>query len=204
MVAEFPNWFDAYAKPNFEKYLIPLAGVDNLQFLQLGVYTGDASRWLLDNVLYNCTYSALHDVDTWEGSQEEAHENINFDEVYETYRKRMIKLTSNKIDVYYPVKICRTTTIDWFINRQETWNCWGKYEFIYIDADHTAAGVLVDAELSWQLLKSGGIMAFDDYQWGAHLPAFKSPKLGIDLFLERHLGEYEILEQGLQVWLRKL
>jgi hypothetical protein len=62
----------------------------------------------------------------------------------------------------------------------------------------------MDAELSFPLLKSGGLVAFDDYQWGAHLPAFKSPKLGIDLFLDRHAGEYEILEQGLQVWLRKL
>jgi hypothetical protein len=54
------------------------------------------------------------------------------------------------------------------------------------------------------LLKPNGLLAFDDYQWGAHLPASKSPKLGIDLFLERHLGEYELLEQGLQVWIRKL
>jgi predicted O-methyltransferase YrrM len=62
----------------------------------------------------------------------------------------------------------------------------------------------MDAELSWPLLKPGGILAFDDYLWGLSLVISKAPKLGIDLFLDRHLGEYEILEQGLQVWLRKL
>lgn len=202
-MSDFPDWFSAYAKPNFEKYLIPLAGQDNLQFLQLGAYTGDASRWMFDNVLYNVTYDALHDVDTWAGSDEEVHKSIDFDEVFNVYKKKMIKLVSFKRTVYYPVKMCRTTTIDWFMNREEVWGCYGHYDFIYIDADHTAAAVLVDAELSWNLLKPGGLLAFDDYQWGADLHAFKSPRLGIDLFLDRHEGEYELLEKGLQVWIRK-
>jgi predicted O-methyltransferase YrrM len=195
-VSEFPDWFSAYAKPNFEKYLFPLAGQDNLRFLQLGAYTGDASVWLFDNVLTAST-SRLVDVDTWEGSDEEAHESIDFDEVWKVYLDK----TKNKALMY------RQTTLA-FLSHQV--GCCDistespRYDFIYIDADHTAAGVLVDAELSWPLLKSGGLLAFDDYQWGQHLPASKSPKLGIDLFLERHAGEYEILEQGLQVWIRRL
>lgn len=196
MEDKFPNWFDAYAKPNFEKYLIPLAGVDNLRFLQLGVYTGDASVWLFENVLTGKN-SRLTDVDTWEGSDEEAHESIDFDEVWKVYLDK----TKSKSFMYR-----QTTTA--FLSHQV--GCCDvstespRYDFIYVDADHTAVGVLMDAELSWLLLKSGGLLAFDDYQWGEHLPASKSPKLGIDLFLERHEGEYEILEQGLQVWLRKL
>jgi len=39
------------------------------------------------------------------------------------------------------------------------------FDFIYIDGDHTAEGVLQDAVLAWRLLKAGGIMAFDDYLW---------------------------------------
>ena len=197
MVAEFPNWFDAYAKPNFEKYLIPLAGVDNLTFLQLGVYTGDASVWLCENVLTAST-SRLVDVDTWQGSDEEVHKEMNFEDVYNTYLY--------KIDDYdKQVSINRTTTTEYLLGQYGCDRPLGEYfDFIYVDADHTAASVLLDAELSWRLLRKGGLIAFDDYQWGAELPVSKSPKLGIDLFLERHAGEYEILEQGLQVWLRKL
>jgi predicted O-methyltransferase YrrM len=193
--AKFPDWFSAYARPNFEKYLIPLAGVDNLHFLQLGVYTGDATMWLVENVLTG-NKSRLSDVDTWQGSDEDAHKSMDFDDVYKTYTD---KIKDYKVDVR------RTTTNGYLLAQYGCDRPLGEYfDFIYIDADHTTVGVLMDAELSFPLLKPGGLLAFDDYQWGEYLPASKSPKLGIDLFLERHLGEYELLEQGLQVWIRKL
>jgi predicted O-methyltransferase YrrM len=193
MVDKFPDWFSAYAKPNFEKYLLPLAGKRDLRFLQLGVYTGDATVWLQDNVLtHQDTW--LFDIDTWEGSDEDAHESIRFNDVYEFYLTRI----RDRDPVYH----YRMTTFDFLVTHK--YRIEAPFNFIYIDADHTAVGALLDAELSWPHLKSGGLLAFDDYQWGLHLHAFKSPKLGIDLFLERHAGEYELLESGLQVWLRKL
>jgi predicted O-methyltransferase YrrM len=183
-MTEFPDWFDAYAKPNFRKYLFPLAGVDNLTFLQLGAYTGDASLWMLDNI----KPLMLIDVDTWEGSDEKVHKKMNFSEVERAYDKKVGGRTNKQ----------KMTTLDYLCTCNQT------FDFVYVDADHTAASALLDGELSWRDLKSGGLLAFDDYQWGQHLPAFKSPKLGIDLFLERHAGEYELLESGLQVWIRKL
>jgi predicted O-methyltransferase YrrM len=191
MVADFPNWFAQTAQPNFERFLIPLAGQDYLQFLQLGAYTGDASVWMLDFVLQG-EGSRLTDVDTWQGSDEEAHESINFEDVYNNYL--------HKLDEYeYQVSIKRMTTFDYLITHRSE-----QFDFIYVDADHTSAGALLDAELSWGLLKSGGIMAFDDYTWGDHLPAYLAPKLGINLFLHRHQGKYELLVMNTQVWIKKL
>jgi len=184
MVDKFPDWFSAYAKPNFRKYLFPLAGVDNLHFLQLGAYTGDASLWMLDNI----KPLMLIDVDTWEGSDEEVHKKMNFSEVERAYDKKVGGRTVKH----------KGTSFDYLRTCNQT------FDFVYVDADHTAASAFLDGELSWRDLKSGGLLAFDDYQWGQHLPASKSPKLGIDLFLERHAGEYELLESGLQVWIRKL
>ena len=192
MADKFPDWFSITAKPNFEQFLIPLAGQDNFRCLQLGVYTGDASVWLLENVLIH-TNTTLVDIDTWEGSNETAHKSISFSAVYEVYKKRM--------EPYPNVRSVRNTTYNFLMSNQERSNL---FNFIYIDADHTTVGVLMDAELSWPLLKKGGIMAFDDYTWGAHLPPHKRPKLGIDLFLERHLGEYEVLVANAQVWIKKL
>lgn len=187
MVAEFPNWFDAYAKPNFEKYLIPLAGVDNLTFLQLGAYTGDASLWMLDNVLTGDN-SILIDVDTWQGSDEEVHKKMDFSEVESVYDAKIKgRAAKNK-----------STTVDYLLRNSF------EYDFVYVDADHTAASALIDGELAWQYLKPNGILAFDDYTWGSHLPVHLAPKLGIDLFLERHLGEYEVLVANAQVWIKKL
>lgn len=192
MEDKYPNWFKITAQENFERFLIPLAGVDNLHFLQLGAYTGDATIWMVENVLTGKN-SRLSDVDTWEGSDEAAHEFINFNSVLDYYARRTDHLPL--VNSYI------MTTTDYLINSRSRGR---EYDFIYVDADHTTVGVLLDAELSWPLLKSGGIMAFDDYTWGPDLPAHLSPKLGINLFIARHQGKFETLAVNGQVWIRKL
>ena len=188
----YPNWFAQIAQANFEEFLTPLAGKDNLKFLQLGAFTGDASVWLAENILTGkgCW---LIDVDTWEGSDEPDHESMDFEDVYNTYLYKIA-------DYEDRVSIRRMTTT-WFLQsvRKDP-----SYDFIYVDADHTTVGVILDAELSWPQLKSGGIMAFDDYTWGHESGDPRlAPQVGIDLFLHRHLGSYELLAKNTQVWVRK-
>ena len=186
-MTEFPDWFSVYAKPNFERFLIPLAGQDNLTFLQLGAYTGDASVWMLDNVLTGKN-TILVDVDTWQGSDEEVHHSLDFSDVERVYVKKVMNRAYKQ----------KMTTVDYLKGSKLF------FDFVYVDADHTAASALIDAELAWGLLRPNGILAFDDYEWGAHLPPSKSPKLGINLFIERHQGEFITLEVGLQYWIQKL
>ena len=195
MEDKYPNWFAVTAQANFEEFLTPLAGQDNLKFLQLGVFTGDASVWMAKNILIGkgCW---LIDVDTWQGSDEADHKSIDFDDVYAAYK---LKTALYKTKIKNTIKTFKTTTT-WFLTsvRKDP-----DYDFIYIDADHTTVGVILDAELSWPQLKSGGIMAFDDYNWGNELPLHLRPRPGIDLFLLRHEGEYELLEKNEQVWIKK-
>ena len=193
---KYPNWFAVTAQHNFEKHLLPLAEHPALRFLQLGAYTGDASLWMLENILTG-QYSRLTDVDTWQGSKEELHESMDFDEVYEVYLNKISKYKKQ-------VQVQRFTTTDYLLGQYGCDRPLGEYfDFIYVDADHTTVGVLLDAELSWPLLRSGGIMAFDDYNWGNALPLHLRPRPGIDLFLLRHEGEYELLEKNEQVWIKK-
>jgi len=180
----YPNWFNQFAKPNFEKFL---KLQDGAICLQLGVFTGDASVWMLQNL----SNIKLTDVDTWRGSNEEEHKAMDFDDVYKTY---MDKIKG------YKVNVKRTTTTNYLAQQ---YGSGGLFDFIYIDADHTTVGVLMDAELSWPLLKHGGIMAFDDYTWGGDSAPELTPALGIDLFLARHADEYEKLVINEQVWIRK-
>jgi predicted O-methyltransferase YrrM len=188
---EFISWFEPTgAKDNFTSMLSPFEGEPNLNFLQLGVYTGDASVWLMENILTDNT-STLTDIDTWQGSQEEAHESIDFEEVYKFYQNR-----TNK---YSNCKHHRMTT--WEYLRFHPHNI--NYDFIYIDADHTAIGTLLDAEMSWDLLKYGGILAFDDYQWRSGKGAEFDPAPGINTFLTRHQGEFKVIHKGWQVWIYK-
>ena len=186
---EFPNWFNYTAKDNFEKFLIPLAGQKNLSFLQLGVYTGDASIWMLQNI----NNIQLTDVDTWQGSDEDAHKDMDFDDVYKTYIEKVSKYG----DCVFQWKM---TTQKYLLGNYSD----GNLDFIYVDAHHTSASAFLDCELSWPLLKSGGLMAIDDYEWihpdGVDIHA---PKLGIHMFLDRHEGEYKLLVKNQQVWIRK-
>ena len=190
-MTDYPNWFE-FVRPNFEEFLTPLAGKDDLKFLQLGVFTGDASVWIAENILTGegCW---LIDVDTWEGSAEEAHEFMDFNDVYATY--------ITKTQIYKNILHHFKSTTTWFLSsvRREP-----DYDFIYIDADHTTVGVILDAELAWPQLKSGGIMAFDDYTWGHHSGDPRlAPQVGIDLFLHRHELDVQILTKNHQVWIRK-
>ena len=190
-MTDYPNWFEVTAKQNFQRFLTPLAGQDRLRFLQLGAFTGDASVWMAKNIL-TAPSSLLTDIDTWEGSDEPDHESMDFRDVFITYLK--------KIRPYKNIHHIQWSTLKYLMRDHS----YPHFDFIYIDADHTTVGVILDAELSWPNLKSGGIMAFDDYTWGHESGDPRlAPQVGIDLFLHRHQGEYELLAKNTQVWIKK-
>ena len=189
-MSNYPNWFAGIAKDCFEQYLEHFKGQPNLRFLQVGVFTGDASKWLLDNVLTDPT-SRLDDVDTWQGSDEGAHHAMDFSDVESVY--------DAKLSVYSTVFKHKMTSDDYFHSTQTA------YDFVYVDADHTADAAYKDGCNSWNQLKSNGILAFDDYLWGEGLPDQSlAPRPGIDKFLEERNGQYHLLYKGAQVWIRKI
>ena len=190
-MTEYPNWFAATAQANFETYLTEFKDKPNLKFLQLGVFTGDATVWLCNNILTDKS-SKLIDVDTWEGSDEQTHAEMDFSDVYQVYQEKVKDL---------PVVSVVSDTHKYLIRQLD--NFIGAFDFIYIDADHTTVGVLLDAELSWSLLKSGGVMAFDDYTWGRDLPPSKTPRPGILLFVDHHKDNIDTLVINSQYWIRK-
>jgi predicted O-methyltransferase YrrM len=183
----FPNWFEGQ-RHNFEKHIAPLVNKPDLRFLQIGAYTGDATVWLLDNILTDPS-STLTDIDTWEGSDEEEHKKISFSNVQAYYNERTEK--------YDNLLAIRSKSEYALPSLKES------YDFIYIDGAHTAKDVADDAQASWQILKPNGILAFDDYRWGQDLPPHLTPKPAIDEFLEKYTGEYELLSQDYQVWIQK-
>ena len=190
-MSDYPNWFAQTAQYNFEQFLTPLAGIDKLRFLQLGVFTGDATVWVCENI-FTGKYCYIHDIDTWLGSDEPDHKTIDFVSVYDTYKRKTAD--------YPQVLTVPTSTMKYLSDGKKD----RIFDFIYVDADHTTVGVILDAELSWPLLKSGGIMAFDDYTWGHESGDPRlAPMVGIDLFLHRHQLDYELLAKNNQVWIRK-
>lgn len=188
----YPNWFEKNAIDYFNLMLPKrFAGKPLIDFLQIGTYTGDASEWIMKNIITDPT-SWLTDVDTWYGSEEEVHKQLDWKDIERYYDERMSNYTN----------VCKIKgdSAEFLKSAQED-----HYDFIYIDGDHTAAAVYSDAKLSWKCLKKNGLMAFDDYRWIHDSGDIElSPKPGIDKFLKEKKKECELLISDEQVWIVKL
>ena len=98
-----------------------------------------------------------------------------------------------------------------------------KYDYVYIDGCHLAKWVLSDAVLSWDLIKPGGLIIFDDYYFLENRPEWykptrikfldeylwkkkvkdNSPKQAIDAFLKIYGTYLEVVFKKWQVVVRK-
>lgn len=184
---DYPNWFKSNgAQDNFAFFLEGMKG-NPIKALQIGAYTGDASRWLLDNILIH-PESTLTDVDTWKGSDEEAHEKFDWEDVEKTYIGKVGGMTSRY-----------TMTSEEFFNENTH-----TFDFIYIDGSHTALDVFNDGISAFDCLNEGGIIAFDDYTWDGGKGDFLNPRDGIDGFYLTHLEDLLILHCGTQAWFQKI
>ncbi len=191
-MSTLPNWFAKDGQENFENIVLPDYGGKNIRALQIGAYTGDASVWLYNNVLRG-TDSVLVDVDTWEGSDEVAHHALDWGTVESVYDAKILVARNEKKII--KVKL---TSDHFFRNNQE------KFDFIYIDGDHTAYGVLKDAVNAYECLKPWGILAFDDYQWSGGDGPEDRPGMAIDAFLEIYKNKIEVIIKDYQCWVTKV
>jgi predicted O-methyltransferase YrrM len=184
----YPNWFGATgAQTNFERHLAQFKGKP-VQFLQIGAFTGDASVWMLENILTHA-HATLTDVDTWRGSDENSHHAMDFEDVYSVY--------TDKTKRYENVHVFRETSDSFFESNNM------NYDFVYIDGDHTAFGVMRDGMNAFDCLNVGGIIAFDDYHWSEGRGNFYEPRPAVDAFFNITRDKIKVIEIGWQVWIQK-
>lgn len=188
-MGEYPNWFASDAIYYFRTHLSNYAGKQDLNFLQIGAFTGDASAWLLSKIL-TAKGCRLVDVDTWQGSDEGLGNDYDWSDIFATYE----------------AKTAFSSAVETFTMPSGDYleTCTESFDFIYIDGDHTSQGVAADACGAWKLLKANGILAFDDYQWGEWLSdCEQTPAPAIDRFLDEYSGQYLLLAKARQVWIKK-
>ena len=78
------------------------------------------------------------------------------------------------------------------------------YDFVYIDGSHLASDVLEDAVLSWALVKIGGMIIFDDYDFIFADNPLQNPKVAIDAFVAAFSGKIKLIHKSHQILLQKL
>jgi predicted O-methyltransferase YrrM len=135
--------------------------------LEIGSFEGRSTCWILEN-----TDATVTCVDTWEGSDEHSSELKDglfdrFLENIEPYKDRVV------IKRGFSGEVLRS------------FPCEPTYDFVYIDGSHYSKDVLEDAILAWRLVKPGGVVIFDDYNWsleGTKQGDIRNPGPGIDVF----------------------
>ena len=168
---------------NWERVLSGFKGKADIHALEIGSFEGRSALWFLENVLTDSTAS-ITCVDIWVGPYEKL-----FDENVKVYGQsnKLIKVKSRSDEALRK------------LNRD-------SFDFIYIDGSHLAKDVLVDAVLAWDLLKPGGYIIFDDYNWyGVRswlVPNF-TPKIAIDAFVNIFQPYLEIIHKDYQLVVRK-
>jgi tetratricopeptide (TPR) repeat protein len=171
------DWF-THNVSTWEIHLKPFAHYPNVHALEIGSFEGMSACWLLDHVLTHPS-AKLTCIDLF------------FQESFETNVKqtgaaqKLIRLTgdSHQLLATLPSE---------------------RYDFIYIDGCHLAHHVQQDATLAWRLLKVGGLMVFDDYEWIDPSHPGQETYRGIDAFLDSAKHQLAIVHQGYQVIVRKL
>lgn len=153
-----------------------------LNVLEIGSFEGLSTSWIMNN-----TEAHITCVDTWEGSDE--HSEVEKTNLLERFWENM-KSYENRITTLQGKSgvVLRTLTHE------------PVYDFIYIDGSHYSRDTLEDAVLAYPLLKTGGIMVFDDYMFqipGTERSDLCNPSTGIDAFI--NIYKPTVLFVGIQV-----
>lgn len=158
------------AIPLWKKVLGPYKEKSDIHYLEIGVYEGGSALWVLENIL-TAKSAKMTAIDPFPGK------------LYKIF------LDNLKLSGFSD----KTKVIRGYSQYELRKLPLNSYDIIYIDGSHVAKDVLSDAVLSWELVKKGGIIIFDDYRWRPDLPAIKSPKMAIDAFIDIFRTEMEVV-----------
>ena len=162
------------------------------EMLELGTFEGRAAVWLGKNILPENGW--LYAVDTWEGSAEHSH--FNMEKIEENFDNNLWEFNAhNPHKIIFKKKMTTHEALSTM--------SFMRFGWIYVDASHKARDVLSDAVMAWHLLVKGGVMVFDDYAWEIAQGELNRPKIALDAFLSIFGDELDILDKHYQLIVRK-
>lgn len=123
-----------------------------INILEIGVWKGNFVKYMLDNC--ECI-NKYYLIDPWkkldDWNKPYNVENETFNRIYDE--------VCNKLNIYKDKTVFLRGTTDEVINNIPN----NSIDIIYIDADHTAKGIVIDLIMSFPKVKNGGILGGDDY-----------------------------------------
>lgn len=131
------------------KYLKRYFKEKEVKGVELGVWKGENAEQLIKNL----RIKKIELVDIW-GTDNKYKEKDKLEKGKEAFKECRKRLHKCKDKIYYIMKS------EDFLSYKKGKE---KYDFIYIDANHEYKYVKKDIELSWKLIKKGGILCGDDF-----------------------------------------
>jgi predicted O-methyltransferase YrrM len=187
---------------NWLKWLAPFVGVE-CHALEIGSYEGASACWFAEHILN--AQSTILCVDTWTAIEPYLSRGTDMNDVYSEFKKNVSEfpykiqwIRGGSKDVQKCFNDARKYGATSFIGTSDF-----RFDFAYIDGSHWPVDVLKDSVLVFDLVKPGGVIIFDDYEWIYQGP-LSTPKIAIDAFLSVYEGKYELIDKGYQVAIRKL
>jgi predicted O-methyltransferase YrrM len=178
-----------------------------IKYMEIGVFLGSTSEWMLDNILTHPD-ARLIGIDPWEWFRP-LRKRFPTEEVW---KEKMLDRIDQLREKYkgkaefikgYSQNILREAE---FLDKHED----NSFDLIYIDGHHSIQCAMRDYVLTWPLLKIGGVMIFDDYLQRRS----DEVKRVVDVILhglgalnrrqEPRSAKIELLFQNYQVGFRKL
>lgn len=168
------------------RVLAPFVGKPDLHYLEVGVFEGRSVVWMLENVLTDPS-TRVTAIDIFP------------EDLKQTFLSNMDRSGRRN----------HVTTVEGLSQQQLRKLPSASIDIAYIDGSHTAADVLADAVLTWELIRPGGVVIFDDFLWvgrggGKLLPAELRPALGVAAFMATYRDEITVLHRDYQVVLQKV
>lgn len=190
------DWFDINIL-HLRKILADYVGKPDTRFLEIGSYEGRSTVWFMKAILTHPT-ARMHCVDPFAMALEDWEELAGYPEDLDDLHflkifMHNIKPYQEKVTVY--VEKSQNVLQDFKTEH---------FDVIYVDGLHKASQVYTDTALAYPLLKVGGIMVFDDYEWYMYPKVEDNTKAGVDKYLAEQEGNYQVIHQGYQLAIVKI
>lgn len=166
----------------YRRILKPFKGKARVNYLEVGVFQGHSLTWMFREILTHPSCKATAVDPFYNGTETLFKANIRAAGLRQ--RVKLFKVPSQEI-----LGSFRKSSFD----------------VIYIDGGHLMQNVLSDIVLSWPLLKIGGILLLDDYLLRAGTtPIDLRPQAAIDAFLTAYRDEFELIQKGEFIAVKKV
>jgi hypothetical protein len=198
------EWFNNLTAPLWEKYIVPRkAGIS--RYCELGVAEGQSLIWAIENFLAGNAAGLAVGVDPflpsrgWKPTEGKQHWDAVLYNINSLYyggpngeQNTTPPLIWDRQPVACDVPSLPLCEIHARMSQEYLQSENREFDMIYVDGNHEAPHALFDMELSWRLLRVGGLLVVDDAE-RRYRGGMPSVAVALQAFEDCYHGYFDVL-----------